>query len=212
MPNILDFSDLNSNQFADLISRKKNGLSEGYSGDFLLNPDYAHWVVSPKAKPSAVLIPIVERENGLQVLLTKRAEALKNHSGQIAFPGGKIDPEDKDVFDTALREAHEEIDLTPNEVNVLGRLADYYSGSGYKIAPVIGLVNASSTLNPNPDEVDHIFEVPLAFLMDEENHRKGSRMFKGNERFFFEMPYKQHFIWGVTAGIIRLFYDRLIAE
>ena len=180
-------------------------------GDHLLNPTARDWVMDRARRPAAVLIPFVERQDAVHVVLTKRTDHLKNHSGQIAFPGGKIDPDDADEEAAALREAHEEILLDPSQAEIIGRLPDYHTGSGYRIAPVLALIAASARLQANPAEVDYIFEVPLAFLMDPANHRKGSRRFEGRERFFYEMPYGEHHIWGVTAGIIRLMQERLFA-
>lgn len=204
-----DFSKLSASEFEKLAKLNLSYSDEEYAGDFLLNPDYEEWVVNPSAKPAAVLIPIVERSVGLSVILTKRTERLKSHSGQIAFPGGKIDKSDKNAQAAALREAHEEIDLEPHEVSVVGRLPNYFSGSGFKISPIIGLINSRATICPSPNEVEYIFEVPLAFLMDAKNHKTGSRMFEGSERFYFEMPFNEHYIWGVTAGIVKNLHDRL---
>jgi len=184
---------------------------KAHDGDFTLNPDFKEWVYERARKPAAVLIPVLERNDGLSVLLTKRHDKLSSHSGQIAFPGGKIDAEDASAEAAALREAHEEVGLEPALVEVIGRLPDYFTGSGYRIAPVLGLVEASAPLRANPDEVDYFFEVPFAFLMDRANHRKGSREFHGRQRFYLEMPYGEHYIWGVTAGIIAALHDRMFS-
>ena len=162
-------------------------------------------------KPAAVLIGLVERDGEAQVILTKRTEKLSNHSGQVAFPGGKIDDDDASPEAAALREAWEEIGLDINEVDILGRLPDYYSGSGYLIAPVIGAVSASAGYEINKDEVDYKFEVPLSFLMNPDNHLHASKFFAGKDRHYYEMPYEDHYIWGVTAGMIRVLYDRVFA-
>ncbi|MCG6858778.1 MAG: CoA pyrophosphatase [Salaquimonas sp.] len=181
-------------------------------GDFTLNPEvHADLVDNPSLRPAAVLMPVFERPEGLSVLLTKRHDQLKSHSGQVAFPGGKIDAEDESAEAAALREAHEEVGLDPALAEVLGRLPDYYTGSGYRIAPVLALVDAMASLEANPHEVDYFFEVPFAFLMDKANHRRGSRHFAGRERHFFEMPYGEHYIWGVTAGIIAALHDRMFS-
>ncbi|MCU0789667.1 MAG: CoA pyrophosphatase [Nitratireductor sp.] len=186
------------------------GIGETH-GDHVHSPGYADWVISRAVKPAAVLVPFAERPGGINIILTKRLDNLRSHSGQVAFPGGKIDPEDVSPEAAALREAHEEIALEPSQVEVIGRLPDYLSGSGYRIAPVLGLVAPAASFIANPQEVDYVFEVPLAFLMDPANHRRGSRMFQGAERQFIEMPYGEHYIWGVTAGILRLLHDRLFA-
>ena len=178
-------------------------------GDHVFNPDFRDWVMERAVKPAAVLIGIFDRPGGLNVLLTKRLDSLRTHSGQIAFPGGRVDPTDPNAEWAALREAQEEVDLDPRRAEIIGRLPDYYTGSGYRIAPVIALVDPDAPLAANPQEVDYFFEVPLEFLMDPANHHTGSRQFNGKERFFLEMPYGDHYIWGVTAGIIRVMHDRL---
>ncbi len=182
---------------------------EEYDGDHHLNPDYHDWVVSNAVKDAAVLMPLVARDDEISVVLTKRAEQLSAHSGQVAFPGGKIDDTDASPEAAALREADEEIGLSPGNVEVLGRLPDYYSGSGFRIAPIIAIMDAGASVAANPDEVDYVFEVPLSFLMNPQNHQRGSRVFEGTRRHYLEMPYGDHYIWGVTAGIIRVMYERL---
>ena len=145
------------------------------------------------------------------MLLTKRTEKLRRHSGQDAFPGGRIDPEDASVEAAALREANEEVGLDARDVEVIGRMPDYYAGSGFRIAPVLSIVRPGAPLVINPDEVDDAFEVPLSFLMNTANHRTDSRMWQNVERHFYTMPYGEKYIWGVTAGIIRALHDRLYA-
>lgn len=180
-------------------------------GDHALNPDLRGLFVHARLRAAAVLVPVVDRGDGASVILTQRTEALKSHPGQIAFPGGRIDPEDADAEHAALREAHEEIGLDAGHVEIVGRLPDYVSGSGYRIAPVLSVVRPGFRLTLNPAEVDAAFEVPLAFLMDPANHRRQSRVWNDKERFFYEMPFGDRYIWGVTAGIIRTLYERLYA-
>ncbi|MEM8701243.1 MAG: CoA pyrophosphatase [Pseudomonadota bacterium] len=178
------------------------------TGDHVLNPDlppYARWQGPPR--DAAVLIGILERDAGLSVVLTQRTGHLKAHAGQVAFPGGKIDPTDAGPVDAALREADEEIGLVPSKVETLGTLAPYLTGSGYKIIPVIGKLQTAGPFRPNPDEVEDVFEVPLNFLMDPVNHQKQSRDWEGKRRYFYAMPFGERYIWGVTAGIIRSFYE-----
>jgi 8-oxo-dGTP pyrophosphatase MutT (NUDIX family) len=160
-------------------------------------------------RDAAVLIPVVDRGKDATVILTKRAERLKNHSGQVAFPGGTIDPTDISPEAAALRETEEEIGLDGKHIEVIGRLPDYVAGSGYRIVPVLGIVEPRFDLSINADEVDAAFEVPLSFLMDPVNHRQDSRMWNDREWFFYDMPYGGQRIWGVTAGIIRTLYERL---
>lgn len=179
------------------------------AGDHALNPAFRDTVVREGLIEAAVLIPVIDRKPEASVILTKRTEALRNHSGQIAFPGGRVDPDDISPEDAALREAEEEIGLSRRHVEIIGRLPDYYTGSGYRVAPVIGVVEPGFSLVINPDEVDEAFEVPLSFLMDTANHRQESRIWQDVERHFYTMPYGEKYIWGVTAGIIRAMHDRL---
>ncbi|MFZ1813579.1 MAG: CoA pyrophosphatase [Rhizobiaceae bacterium] len=202
---------MTSEHLRQLVRQKLNPLPDEHDGDFRLNPEFQQWVYSRAVKPAAVLIPVFDRADGLSVLLTRRHEQLKSHSGQVAFPGGKIDAEDASAEAAALREAHEEVGLEHRFAEVIGRLPDYYAGSGYRIAPILALIDPAARLSANPEEVDQIFEVPLAFLMDPANHRQGSREFQGKQRYYLEMPYGDHFIWGVTAGIIRCLHDRVFA-
>lgn len=208
----VSISDIEAMTPDDLRQRVRSRLAGqpgGHHGDFVLNPDFREQILKGAIRPAAVLIPIVERAGGLNVVLTKRRDSLRAHSGQVAFPGGKIDAEDKSVEAAALREAQEEIGLEPELAEVIGRLPDYHTGSGYRIAPVIGIISESARLEINPEEVDYLFEVPFAFLMDRANHRTGSREIAGGRRYYLEMPYGEHYIWGVTAGIIRLLRDRM---
>ena len=202
---------LSLNKARAIVREHLSHSADEFDGDFHLNPDSKNEMLDRVFKPAAVLIGLVERDGEAQVILTKRAEKLSNHSGQIAFPGGKIDEDDASPEAAALREAWEEIGLDINEVDILGRLPDYYSGSGYLIAPVIGAVSASADYEINTDEVEYKFEVPLSFLMNPDNHLRASRYFAGKDRHYYEMPYDDHYIWGVTAGMIRVLYDRVFA-
>jgi 8-oxo-dGTP pyrophosphatase MutT (NUDIX family) len=163
------------------------------------------------ARPAAVLIPILARPEGATVLLTERATGLRQHSGQIAFPGGKIDAADDGALGAALREAEEEIGLAASHVLPLGFLGPYFSTTGFRITPVVAMVAPDAPLALNAGEVAAVFETPLSFLMDPGNHQTHSREFKGADRRFFAMPYGDHYIWGVTAGIIRMLWLRLYA-
>jgi 8-oxo-dGTP pyrophosphatase MutT (NUDIX family) len=181
------------------------GLGDGL--DVVINPEY----VPPRGfapREAAVLIPIVERDSAT-VLMTRRTMQLRKHPGQIAFPGGKVDPTDADAAAAALREAQEEIGLDPHLVQPIGRLDPYIAGTGYRITAVVARVAPDHNLVLNPEEVDAAFEVPLAFLMNPRNHQAITREFDGVRHLLYEMPYAQHHIWGVTAGIIRGLYERL---
>ncbi|MBI1384676.1 MAG: CoA pyrophosphatase [Rhizobiales bacterium] len=163
----------------------------------------AHW------RPAAVLVAIVERAGGLNVILTVRSEALPSHAGQIAFPGGKIDLGREDALGAALREAEEEIALPREGVEPLGYLDCYQTGSGFRIQPVVALVDPEAELMPHPREVADVFEVPLAFLMNARNHRMHSAIWRGARRNYYAMPYGERYIWGATAGILRNLHERL---
>ncbi len=152
--------------------------------------------------PASVLFPIVLRENGPSVLLTQRNEHLKDHPGQISFPGGRVEPEDSSPAHTALREAQEEIGLAPAHIEIVGYLPEYRTGTGFRVMPVVGLVRPPFELRPDPHEVAEIFEVPLAFLMDSANHQQHTMHYRGKLRHYVAMPYEGYFIWGATAGII----------
>ena len=171
---------------------------------------------------AAVLVPLVQNPEGLSVLLTQRTAHLPTHAGQIAFPGGKVDAQDSSVQAAALREAHEEVGLHPRHVEVIGQLPIYTTGSGFHITPVVALVHTPFELQPNPGEVDAVFEVPLAFLMDPAHHRRHLLDWQGRQRQWFSMPYwepqtepnapVERFIWGATAGMLRNFYRFLLAD
>jgi len=151
---------------------------------------------------AAVLVPLLVHPTGMTVLLTLRTLHLADHAGQVSFPGGRVEPEDLDEVATALREAREEVGLAPDRVRLIGRLDTYVTRTGYRIAPVVGLIAPPIELQPDPDEVAEIFEVPLDFLIDPLNRRRDSRQFQGTERFFWAMRWERHYIWGATAGML----------
>lgn len=168
-------------------------------GDHDLNPGMAP---EPPFKAAAVLVPLVERADGITVLLTRRSEQLADHPGQVSFPGGRIEPDDPHPEAAALREAHEEVGLAPDRVEVIGRLATYRTRTGFEITPVVGLVTPPFDILPDPTEVAEVFEVPLAFLLDPANAQRRSREWRGMERFFWVFPYAGYYIWGATAGML----------
>lgn len=163
----------------------------------------------PDNREAAVLVPIVNREEGLSVLFTKRTEHLTHHPGQISFPGGHTEEEDESADHAALRETEEEVGLPPSYIQVIGHLNDYVTRTGFRVTPVVGIVDAPYPTNPDEHEVAEVFEVPLSFLMDEANHEKCSRIFMGKRRYFWAMPYHDYYIWGATAGMLRNLYEFL---
>ena len=180
-------------------------------GDHDLNPETAGEMSgSGKVIAAAVLIPIVIRPTGLTVLLTQRTADLPSHPGQVAFPGGKVDPGDAGPLAAALREAEEEIGLDRRFVEPLGFLDGYQTGTGFRIVPAVALVEEGFSLRLNTREVADAFEVPLAFLLDPVNHLTHSREWRGKLRSFYAMPYGERYIWGATAGMIRNLYERLM--
>jgi 8-oxo-dGTP pyrophosphatase MutT (NUDIX family) len=180
-------------------------------GDLDLNPETWTMLGVAAVKPAAVLIPVVYRPTPT-VILTKRTDDLPSHAGQIAFPGGKIDAGDATPAGAALREAWEEIGLDQALVEPLGYLDLYLTFSGFRILPTVARVEPDFVLTPNHNEVADIFEVPLAYLISPENHLLKSRDWKGIIRHYYEIPYQDRHIWGVTAGILRNLYERICRE
>ncbi len=159
--------------------------------------------------PAAVLFPIVVRADGHTVMLTQRTAHLRDHAGQISFPGGRVESDDLSPTDTALRETEEEVGLSRERVEVLGFLPEYRTGTGFRVTPVVGLIHPPFDLQPDPFEVAEVFEVPLAFLLDPGNHQRHEMHYRGALRQYFAMPYGDYFIWGATAGMIRSLSERL---
>lgn len=197
----------------DLVARQGRliGLGEPVlsltpSGDHVIDPSVP---MATGLRDAAVLVPVVARGTEAGVILTQRTDHLPAHAGQVAFPGGKVDAGDADPAATALREAEEEIGLSRFLVTVLGYGDPYVTTSGYRVVPVVGLVDGDPQLSPNPAEVADVFEVPLSFLMTPVNHVAVRLAWRGLERRTFEMPYGGRRIWGVTAGIIHALQARL---
>ncbi|WP_334157510.1 CoA pyrophosphatase [Oryzomicrobium sp.] len=162
-------------------------------------------------RPAAVLFPIVRHDAGPSVLLTQRTPHLSAHAGQISFPGGQVEPEDPTLLDTALRETEEEIGLPRSAVEVLGYLPEYFTVTGFRITPVVGLLTPPFDLVPDAREVDEVFEVPLAFLLDPANRQRHAREWQGRQRYYYALPYGERYIWGATAGMIVALADALAA-
>jgi 8-oxo-dGTP pyrophosphatase MutT (NUDIX family) len=193
---------------SDAIFDPRTGRALGPS-DWDLNPEFmGDLAVMAPPRPAAVLVPIVLHET-LTVMLTERSHDMPSHPGQISFPGGKVEPSDTTAVDCALREAHEEIGLTADFVEPLGYLDSYRTGTGFQINPVVALVRPGFRLMTDSREVLEVFEVPLAFLMDEANHKKDTRAWRGRERHFYAMPYQGRYIWGATAGMLKNMQQRL---
>ena len=187
-----------------LIARVHDALDRGArSAAPVLAGDHIDLVGLPtdQWKPAAVLVPITDREQP-GIILTQRTDTMRRHAGQVAFPGGRIDPEDDGPVAAALREAEEEIDLQRRHVSVIGTTDPYRTVTGYEVIPVIGVVPPDLTLTPSADEVASVFEVPLAFLFDPANHCRVSRMWEGRERHYYEMFWEDRRIWGATAAMI----------
>ncbi len=159
---------------------------------------------------AAVLCGLVPRAGGLRVVLTRRARHLRRHAGQIAFPGGKVEPGDRDAVAAALRESGEEIGLGPAHVRVVGELDLYRTRTGFDVTPVVGLVDPDWAPVVDPTEVDHVFEAPLDYLMDPANCARHFYQKAGEKRHYYAMPWGEHYIWGATAGMLKVLSDRLV--
>ncbi len=171
--------------------------------------DQGAYAADPALRPASVLMPIVARAEQLTMLFTRRAEQLRDHSGQISFPGGRAEAHDASPEATALRETREEIGLDERCIEVVARLPEYPTRTGYRITPVVGLVTPPFELKPDALEVDEVFEVPLSFLLDPAHHEWHSREIRGEMRWFYALSYGRYYIWGVTAGVLVNFYHRL---
>lgn len=163
------------------------------------------------SRPAAVLIPLVTGEGGLRIFFTQRPETMKEHAGQISFPGGGQAPGDASPVETALREAGEEIGLAPEQVEIIGRLSPYNTITGYQVTPVVGLVEGAFTPKLDPREVTDAFAAPLAFFLNQANAEKHTRLYQGIERPYYAFRYRQRTIWGATAAMLINFREALLA-
>lgn len=160
--------------------------------------------------PAAVLVPVINRTQGPTLMFTQRTSHLHDHAGQISFPGGRVDEGDLSREATALREAEEETGLERSRVEIVGRLPDYDIMTGFRVTPVVGWVEPPLDLRPDPFEVEKVFEVPLQFFLDPANHQAHSKDVKGYRRHYYAMPYEDYYIWGATAGMLRMLYHILV--
>ncbi len=175
-------------------------------GDHDLNPGMTP---ARTLTPAAVLVGLVNRPEGLAVLLTQRTDHLHHHPGQISFPGGHMDPGDESPEETALRETEEEVGLHRRHVEPLGRLGEYVTRAGFSVTPVVAFIEPPFKVNPDPFEVEEVFEVPLAFLLDPANHERHSHEIEGHKREFHAMSFEDYYIWGATAGMLINLYEVL---
>ena len=176
--------------------------------DYDLNPDMRS-EAPENLIAAAVLVPLVLRQEGVTMLLTQRTDHLRDHAGQVSFPGGRVEAHDEGAVATALRETEEEIGVGPSHIEVVGELDLYETRTGFRITPVVGLVEPGFTLTLDEFEVAEVFEVPLSFALDPANHQKRSLVWRGAERHFYLLPYGEREIWGATAGMIVNLYNRL---
>ena len=192
------------------IKHRLQGPPGAPRGDCDLNPGLSEALPDPgELTPAAVLVPLVDRADGFNVLLTRRTDHLHDHAGQVSFPGGRAEDCDRDATETALRETEEEIGLARSFVEIIGTLDTYRTGTGFIITPVVGFVTPGFTLRLDSFEVAEAFEVPLAFFLDPANHQRRSLVYKGAERQFYAMPYDDYYIWGATAGMLVNLYHKL---
>lgn len=194
-------------------------MADALRARFLNPPDWVPEItverlVRPMTGPlmdAAVLLPIILRDDGPTLLFTQRTAHLNAHAGQISFPGGRMETHDASPVDAALRETEEEVGLARRHIDVIGTLPEYHTGTGFRVTPVVGIVQPPFDMQADPYEVAEIFEVPLAFLMNGMHHQRRTAEFVTGNRTFYVMPYERFFIWGATAGMLRNFFHFLRA-
>jgi 8-oxo-dGTP pyrophosphatase MutT (NUDIX family) len=196
---------------AEIVSRLATSppIEELLTADDL---ERQHEISKGGGKPAAVLLLVVNHPGDPTVIFTQRTAHLADHAGQISFPGGRCEDCDETAEETALREAQEEVGIPADRVEILGRLPEYHTSTGYRVTPVVGWAEPPLAYRPDPHEVADVFEVPLAFLLDAGNHRYESAFFKGRMRNYWAMPYGERFIWGATAGMLVTFHRILIPK
>lgn len=203
MPSV-DFTEIE-----ERLSHYSDHIGEAF-GDHVLNPHYKN---DTPLRPAAVLLSLIKREGGATVLFTRRTDHLEHHPGQISFPGGHVDDSDDSPQMTALRETQEECGIDPANIKIIGRVNTYLTGTGFSVTPIVGIITPPFDMSPDPIEVAEIFEVPLAFIMDPNNHQRETRVFDGDLTWYtYAMPYNDYHIWGITAGILRNFYEIVSGE
>ncbi len=190
----------------DRLARPRNPRPHS---DYDLNPGMRTETPAVKLRQAGVLIPIVERPEGATIVLTRRPDHMRDHAGQIAFPGGRVDANDSGPVDAALREAEEEIGLPRKLVEIVGELDSYETRTGFLITPVVGVLAPGFDPKPDPTEVADVFEIPLDLVLDPKNHQRQSREWRGTLRHFYVVPWENYYIWGATAGMLVQFYRRL---
>jgi 8-oxo-dGTP pyrophosphatase MutT (NUDIX family) len=194
----------------DDILQRRGDHAVDYPGSESRARDFAEGELI--ARPAAVLVPLVRRDEGLHVILTRRTDHLSDHAGQISFPGGRQEDHDNTLEETALRETEEEIGLSRTHIELVGRLDDYYTVTGYRVTPVVGLITPPFDLAPDAHEVAEVFEVPLEFIVEPQNQKLQTVTFEGAKRRYFAIPYQEYYIWGATAGMLVNFSEVLKAS
>ena len=190
----------------DWVSRRLH-----HPADVEADPAFVRYVHPPERAVvlAAVLVPLINRTDGVTVMLTQRTAHLNDHAGQISFPGGRVEEHDVDRIQTALRETEEETGLAREAVEVIGRLPDFDIPSGFRVTPIVGWIEPPVDFNPDPFEVAEVFEVPLHHFLDPANHERRSDDINGRRRNYYAMPYQNRFIWGATAGMLFTLYQSL---